>query len=452
MNNLLKYKKYSYNKCIEYKISKNQLVIIPIENFCDRNFILLDEIAAEIYFFIKDNTPLENILTAFVHKYDISEQEFEKELNYLLNIFLNNKIIHIETENKKDELNFFEDIHVSNKEIYNLMYKTATNNNAPFKVFFELTYNCNLRCRHCYLKETISQNNNLFMSLKKFKNIIDELVEMNVVDIVLTGGECTLHNNFMEFLSYLQGKNLLITILSNGQLIDEETVKQMINIDIFDVRISFYGLQKTHNNFVNNKNAFEKSLNALKLLKKYKGIGTGVFLATKDNFNEIENFINIFKENNLNYEIGSFIYPTTEGDRQPINYRLDNDLKEFTDKYVDNCFGSHCSAGISRFRISPDGNVTPCELLKNIILGNVYKQSFKEIFQTGRVSWLKEFEEINKANECNKCELREFCSSCIGLSKVENNNYLKKVSYLCDVAKYKKKKYKNLFAYNLIGE
>mgnify|MGYP002228114630 CR=1 FL=1 len=41
-------------------------------------------------------------------------------------------------------------------------------------------------------------------------------------------------------------------------------------------------------------------------------------------------------------------------------------------------FGASCTAGISRFRIRPDGVVNPCEMMRTIDLGNVYNDSFKK--------------------------------------------------------------------------
>lgn len=436
-------KNYTCNTCAEYSMNNGGLVIVPIGNIQNRDFILLDDISAEIYEMIRENNTTTNILKHMIDVYDASEETINEELNKLFTILCDYGVVTLKQpdDNHNTSTNVSKSLTtMSNREIYSRMYTESISNNKPFKVFFELTYNCNLRCDHCYIQEKILQNSNKFLDIHILKNTIDDMVNMGMFDITLTGGECTLHPHFFEIVSYLNEKKILISILTNGHNIDEEFMKKLVKYNIFDVRVSFYGLKKNHDKLVKSAGAFEKSFNAMKLLKKYKQIGTAVLLVTKENFGEIDDFIDLFESNGLNYEMTPYIFPTTEGNKKPITYRLDEQNKKFIDKYVDDCMGSTCVAGVARFRVDPEGNVTPCELLRNVVLGNIYNESFKTIYNTKRTTWVEKFHTILVESECNQCSLKKYCNNCIGLSLMETGDLLKSVPYLCEVAKYRKEK------------
>lgn len=106
-----------------------------------------------------------------------------------------------------------------------------------------------------------------------------------------------------------------------------------------------------------------------------------------------------------------------------------------------------CTAGISRFRVSPKGNISPCEMLRHIHFGNIYNSSFKEIIESNeRQEWITSFFKKIQNNNCNSCDAKQYCLSCIGINYLENNQYNNISKYMCDMAQYQKE----LSKYNAI--
>ena len=70
------------------------------------------------------------------------------------------------------------------------------------KIEMHITYNCNLACRPCsracFLQETHTENMD-FKDLGKLKKQLDK-INWELRHILITGGEPTLHPNFLEIV------------------------------------------------------------------------------------------------------------------------------------------------------------------------------------------------------------------------------------------------------------
>ena len=91
---------------------------------------------------------------------------------------------------------------ISFSEKFSEMQKYYTDNRKPFKFFIELTYSCNLRCRHCYRGEEVKDINSGkdFLSSEVVCRLLDQIEEMGGIDVIFNGGETFLHQDFFEIL------------------------------------------------------------------------------------------------------------------------------------------------------------------------------------------------------------------------------------------------------------
>lgn len=443
------------NKCIEYKISDELYTLLPVGNNCISRYVLIDDISYEVYHMMKEGLNFNEIVESMLEIYDVNEKEFKEDLINILNQWFKYGVLYDEKETRQficdegieisENENFYDEQELTDIEIYDMMYQAAIERNEPFKVYFEITHNCNLRCRHCYIQESVNKQEDIFLSKDVIIKTIDDLKKMGTHEIVLTGGECTVHTDFLEIVSYICECGMKLTILSNANKIDDAFVDRIIDLPIADIRVSIYGTSETHDKMTAVKGSFDKSFRALKMLRKRKGIGTAVILVTVENYKEIADLTNLFMTNDIEYDFNAFIFPTTEGDARPTDYRITEYIDDFVDNYVINCSGSKCAAGISRFRIDPEGNVSPCDLLKHEKLGNIYNNTFYEIFHSNlRNEWIDKLNKILISNVCSKCESKKFCNACLGLLYMEHHTYDEKVDFLCRFTEAKKNKYERI--------
>jgi len=78
--------------------------------------------------------------------------------------------------------------------------KCAAERRNPFSVMFELTYECNFDCIHCYVRGSRKEKREL--NTKEVFSVLDELKKMGIFRIGFTGGEPLLRKDIFDILDY----------------------------------------------------------------------------------------------------------------------------------------------------------------------------------------------------------------------------------------------------------
>jgi radical SAM protein with 4Fe4S-binding SPASM domain len=325
---------------------------------------------------------------------------------------------------------------------YDLLQKGFSAKMRPFKFFIELTYNCNLRCMHCYKTEDVfaERTEQVFFATEKVFNLLDQIELSGAVEVYFTGGEVFTHPDIFEILTYASKKRFLTTVLTNGNYLCKETqVQKLAGINLFDIRVSIYGNEQTHDAMTRVHGSYKKSTEALKNIKKVLGIGTAVYVVTSDNFHAREAVFAFCEENDLNLSISTSIFPTVEGELFPTRLRISPEqYRLLAEERQINLIGSSCTAGIGRFRVTPTGDINPCELMRGDILGNVFSSSLNSILGSEkRCNFARRFTEIHKNHSCNKCSLRKHCNYCPALFILEAGDVNTPPKHLCSITQQK---------------
>lgn len=96
---------------------------------------------------------------------------------------------------------------------------------APAIVFVETTNLCNLRCQHCYVSSALKRPNE--MSTEMLLGVLDELAEMGVLQVFLTGGELFAHRDALRIIKHALSKPFVTQIFTNGTLITEQKLAEL---------------------------------------------------------------------------------------------------------------------------------------------------------------------------------------------------------------------------------
>lgn len=318
------------------------------------------------------------------------------------------------------------------------------------KVDWQITSRCNLNCINCGIlcekEENIEE-----LSTDDCFNIIEDLSELGCKFITLSGGEPLLRNDLYLIIASIIQHGIYPILVTNGTLINNDTVQKLKVIKQISLSISLDSLKKNlYEQMKDKANIFDKINNAINLLKKNK-INFSIYTTiNKLNINElssIRDFIikNKIKnwqisyekktENNQNgltenefYKIAKFIIDTNRNYSKEINCTGNPAQFGYMNKesrYIQGNWKG-CIAGINVIGITSSGNIKGCLYLKDkkYIENNIKKCSIKNIWNNKEsFQYNRRFSMKDLTGFCIKCNYASICrGGCKGFCNNKNSN------------------------------
>ncbi len=308
--------------------------------------------------------------------------------------------------------------------------KISSQKRIPLSVDVELTYCCNLNCKHCYLQGRKVSGE---LATAELFRLFDELREMGTLYLTFTGGEPLLRPDFYNLADYAKESAFALVIFTNGTLITESEAFRIAECSPLAVHISLLGAEpETHDSITGVRGSFRKVIRAVKFLKR---AGVRVVLKTalmKQNYTEYEGIVSICEQLEAEWQFDMVVSPTHWGGVRPLQYRLNQE--QWKALLKDKRFFSPekfsptrpeallCSAGLNLVAVTPLGEVYPC-LAWPCSLGNVREKSFKDIWEDSPYLTHLRKTEISNVKECPSCPLLSYCPRCPGMAFLEEGDF-----------------------------
>lgn len=307
--------------------------------------------------------------------------------------------------------------------------------NDLYQVSFELTNCCNLECKHCFNKSDKVGHNGL--NKEEVFVLIDELAELGINNVYITGGEPTCYPYFYDVVNYFIKNNIEVILATNAYDISSyiDFLKEKISKKA-GVFVSIDGIEGIHDEFRNKIGAFDKTIDNIRLLIEC-GIPVRISsVVWKKNVYQIEEMIELAKSLGV-YQI-HFTIPIKVGRAQKNDIeavepysKLVRMIEVFAQKHstdsfqvslrrnkVVNQYSLDCKAGTKILHISSNGLISPCSWLAK---SDTSKYSLK--WEKGKlddcISKIRSFSEIVQIRK-NK----NGCSGCPAMASIYYNNIL----------------------------
>ena len=107
----------------------------------------------------------------------------------------------------------------TDEQVYTL---TIYNPEAPIKVYFDPTYYCNLKCRHCITDSSNRIDRTDEMQIEQILTIVDELSSIGVLELMVAGGEPLCHPDIYTMLEHMTAQGLNVVLDTNGILVNPQ--------------------------------------------------------------------------------------------------------------------------------------------------------------------------------------------------------------------------------------
>ena len=329
------------------------------------------------------------------------------------------------------------------KAFYQYLREASFEKGIPLIGSFELTPRCNLDCKMCYVHLDQGQMKHNELTPEQWISLIDQACNAGMLYATLTGGECLLYPGFKKIYEHLQSRGVLVTILTNGTLLDKEMVAWIAERSPQKVQISVYGSSPEGYEAVTGRaDAFYEVDQAIDLIKKAGIPFTLAITVSKQMYDDFESTLEYCTSKGpLSCDVNTFQFKARkETGRDYASYslsidqqveifkiRLRNAGKEFipygcegelleksfftgTERRGDKgkkTSGIQCTAGRVGFSINWDGRMLACNTFE-------FAEAFplKDGFSKAWQYINKKSCEYNMPPECFNCVYKSVCISC----------------------------------------
>lgn len=326
-------------------------------------------------------------------------------------------------------------------------------------VMFELTYRCSEKCVHCYNEgatrnddEISGRGNREELSLDDYKRIIDELYELGLVKVCLTGGDPFSKSFAWDLIDYLYNKGIAFDVFTNGQRI-VDYVERLANFYPRLVGVSIYsGIAEVHDYITRVKGSWDKSMSVVNQLSTM-GVPMNLKCCVmRPNVKSYFMVADIAKQYGAVPQFEISLTDSIEGDKCVSKYlRMtpeqleivlrDDNIPLYVGKEAPNYGGQKknmnenpCGAGDNSFCITPEGNLIPCCSF-HTIFGNLKKHNISYIINNSKeISYWHNLT-LNDYDECGKYEYCAYCNLCPGNNFIEHGTPLKASEVNCYMAR-----------------
>lgn len=337
-----------------------------------------------------------------------------------------------------------------------LVQKSITRR-RPLAIQMELLPVCNFNCKVCYIRMTfdeVKQKGQRILRFEDWKYYIDAAAEMGISSITFTGGECTIHPDFMQIYTYAYQKGFQVGMISNGSCITPEILEMFQNYPPSKVFITLYGMSNdTYERFCGIR-AFDKVMHNIETLRANKITVTLNYTVSKDNLCDLEkafeyardNEIAIFPNNALQISrkftaetlerenADYYLYEKIEHEHLSKHYHMS--FEEYENGFLGNVSvpifdndekGLHCNAGRCMFTINWKGEMQPCASIywysQNPHEVGGMEQAWKNL-----VAWA---DEVPVLEDCKTCIFQNKCRRCVALHYGDMGEYGKVSPRFC---------------------
>lgn len=330
------------------------------------------------------------------------------------------------------------------------VYYKAENSRIPLNGIMELTYRCNLRCAHCFVRDGSPGQE---LTYDEICLVIDQISAAGCLFLLITGGEPLVRKDFLDVYTYAKKKGLMITLFTNGTLLTPDLADYLADSPPLLVEITLYGISEdTYKRVTGVPHSLNKCLEGIELLLERNiplRLKTMVMTLNKHELWEMKKYV---EKLGLDFRFDSCINPRLDGSKEPCQFRItpeevvNLDLAEEKRsrewrQLCKNFWGTptsderyQCAAGITYFTMNPYGEVKMCPLLPSSysILPR-HKRNFSEGWKKIIPAILAE--KRSKESVCSQCHIFSICDSCAGYARLEVGNPDSPVSFFCQIAK-----------------
>ena len=298
----------------------------------------------------------------------------------------------------------------------------------------ELTYACSERCLHCFnegaARSDLHEEHRLrpdMLTLDDYKRIINEVVELGIPSLTVTGGDPFSYPHCWEVLDYMHERNLAVNLFTNALALNTpEKICRIARLGLRQLSVSIYSTDaEVHDQITRRHGSWEQSMKVLRELAAWPvplNLKSPVFRLNTRTYYGVRKMA---YELGAEIEVSCTLHPGADGDVSMIEHLqtrpealhivlmdpLGKGHVSADGKADGYAFGSErgfpCAAN-STITVSPSGVVSGCSNIP-ITFGDLHHASLKEaILSPQRLQMLQ----ADQKQAFMACGGHDYCQYC----------------------------------------
>ena len=353
----------------------------------------------------------------------------------------------------------------SGRALTDFLYAKASRMHIPLSGTFELSPVCNFSCRMCYVRKTakeVADSPRRILTLEDWRRIAREAREAGMLYLLLTGGEPLLWPDFWTLYDELVDMGFLISINTNGSLIDDAAIAHFRRKPPQQLNITLYGASDaTYKRLCGVSGVFSRVDRAIRGLME-AGITVKLNCSlTPENAADLDWIVDYGKERETVLSVATYMFPPVRRDLSMVGVnerftpeesadylmrclrrqRGEEQYQMYLRAILDGCIEPpgldegcvdpidgriRCRAGKASFWITWDGWLTPCGMMSEP------KADLQNIpFADAWGALTEAAAALRLSGVCDKCPNKNVCHPCAAISFAETGSSAGIPTYMC---------------------
>ena len=339
----------------------------------------------------------------------------------------------------------------------------------PINGLFELTPLCNFRCRMCYVRLDAAEvaRHGRIHKAAEWLDLADQAAEMGLYAVTLSGGEPLTHPEFEEIYAGLCDRGLLVTVLTNGSLIDERIIRLFTDHLPDRVRITLYGASnETYERLCGVTGGFDRVMRSVEMLRAAGIPFSFSFTETTENVADVDAVkeiargydVPIIAAEDLNSAVRGAASeaealrvapedrPAFEGDGSWQPVETSDTMRRAAEEGLLTGLFSNCRAYRTYFFVDWNGFMENCGSM-SFCRSTPFESGFKAAWEDMH----RKLSALEEPETCVSCPDRGFCRACPGKRCAEAGHPSGVPARYCAEARYWHQRWNEDFSYGEVN-
>lgn len=317
------------------------------------------------------------------------------------------------------------------------------------QITFELTSQCTLKCKMCFVRMDKSQCDAIgtMRTAKEWIELARQFRDAGGLTILLTGGEAMMRPDFLTIYDAISRMGLMVTVFTNGTTITDEVMDMFTKRPPALIGLTLYGAsEETYERTCGWGGGFQKAFEGLDRLLTIPNLNMDVrFTACSLNYQDFDKLKQMVEQRGklLSYDFGEAAYVRgafsdvrklrlTEEQKDLIrksmarssapvldsmhkylstptstnaSFEESSSSKSFAEPLEDRTL--KCRAGLAGVYVAWDGRMYPCDMMSA-----PYAYPFRDGFLSSYKEIRNKLDTILVPEKCANCKNRISCGPC----------------------------------------